>query len=213
MSHSSQVEIERKYDVGAETVAPDLIGVGAIALAAGPVTTELAAVYFDTAGLDLAGARMALRRREGGKDAGWHLKIATAGAEGRTELHWPLTDQHVVPDAVRQQVRDVVGDGELVPVARVANSRSTLVLLDAARYPLAELCDDHVHADDLISGVHRAWREWEVELLAAAPDTVEGRTRLLDGIERQLLVAGACASASSSKLARALGIDALWPAS
>jgi hypothetical protein len=57
--------------------------------------------------------------------------------------------------------------------------------------------------------VHRAWREWEVELLAAAPDTVEGRTRLLDGIERELLAAGARASASSSKLARALGIDAL----
>lgn len=209
MSHSSQVEIERKYDVAADTVAPDLIGVGTIALADGPINAELAAVYFDTADLRVARARMALRRREGGKDAGWHLKIATPGAEGRTELHWPLTDDHVVPDAVHEQVRHVVGDAELVPVARVANSRSTLVLLDAARYPVAELCDDHVRADDLLSGTHRAWREWEVELLAAAPDTAEGRAALLDGVERQLLAAGARASASSSKLARALGIDAL----
>lgn len=209
MSHSSQVEIERKYDVDADTVAPNLIGVGAIALVDGPGTAELAAVYFDTARLDLAGARMALRRREGGNDAGWHLKIARPGAEGRTELHWPLTAQHVVPDAAREQVRDIIGDAELVPVARVGNSRSTLVLLDAARHRLAELCDDHVHADDMLTGAHRAWREWEVELLAAAPDTVEGRTRLLDGIERELLAVGARASASSSKLARALGIDAL----
>jgi len=209
MSHSSQIEIERKYDVDADTIAPDLIGVGAIAIADGPVDTVLDAVYFDTVSLDLGGARMALRRREGGADAGWHLKIATLGAEGRTELHWPLTDENVVPDAVREQVRDVVGDAELVPVARVANGRSTRVLLDAARYPLAELCDDHVHADDLLSGAHRAWREWEVELLAAAPDTAEGRAALLDDIERRLLAAGARASASSSKLARALGIDAL----
>jgi len=209
MSHSSQIEIERKYDVDPDTIAPDLIGVGAIAIADGPVDTVLDAVYFDTVSLDLGGARMALRRREGGADAGWHLKIATLGAEGRTELHWPLTDENVVPDAVREQVRDVVGDAELVPVARVANGRSTRVLLDAARYPLAELCDDHVHADDLLSGAHRAWREWEVELLAAAPDTAEGRAALLDDIERRLLAAGARASASSSKLARALGIDAL----
>lgn len=209
MSHSSQVEIERKYDVDAETATPDLVGIGTIALADGPVVAELAAVYFDTPNLRLASARMALRRREGGTDAGWHLKVATEGAEGRTEHHWPLTDGHVVPDAVRDEVRGVVGDADLVPVARVANRRSTLVLLDAARHPVAELCDDHVHSDDLLAHTERSWREWEVELLAAAPDTAAGRAELLDGIEREVLAAGARASVSSSKLARALGIDAL----
>ncbi|KQV05164.1 CYTH domain-containing protein [Leifsonia sp. Root112D2] len=209
MPHHSQIEIERKYDVDAETVVPDLVGIGAIAVAEPAQRTELLAVYFDTPDLRLGAARMALRRREGGADAGWHLKIARAGAEGRTELHWPLTDTDVVPDEVRAEVREIVGDAELAAVARVANTRLTVRLLDAAGHPLAELCDDHVHADDLRAGVTRDWREWEVELLAAAPNSAKKRAALLDAVEQAVLETGARASVSSSKVARALGIDPL----
>ena len=209
MAHSIQIEIERKYDVDDDTAVPDPVGIGTIAIAERPETTTLLAVYFDTVDLDLARNRTALRRREGGADAGWHLKIARLDALGRTEHHWPLTDASVVPDEVRAEVRDIVSDKPLVPVARVENTRSTTRLLDAAGYPVAELCDDHVHADDLRSRVARTWREWEVELLAAAPDGERERTELLDGVEGAVIRAGARTSVSSSKLARALGLDAL----
>lgn len=209
MPPHSQIEIERKYDVDADTVVPDLVGIGAIAVAEPGQRAELLAVYFDTPDLRLGAARMALRRREGGADAGWHLKIARSGAEGREELHWPLTDAHIVPDELRAEVREILGGAELGAVARVANTRVTVRLLDAAGHPIAELCDDHVHADDLRAGVTRDWREWEVELLAAAPNSAKKRAALLDAVERAVLETGARASVSSSKVARALGVDAL----
>jgi hypothetical protein len=46
-------------------------------------------MYFDTADLRLAEAGATLRRRVGGLDDGWHLKLAvTPGV--RTELQRPL---------------------------------------------------------------------------------------------------------------------------
>ncbi len=85
----SSLEIERKYAVGADFVLPDLSMVPGVAAVTGPDTYHLTAVYLDTPGLDLAAARITLRRRTGGTDAGWHLKLP-AGAETRREVHAPL---------------------------------------------------------------------------------------------------------------------------
>jgi Uncharacterized conserved protein len=207
MSGDKQVEIERKYDVDDVTPVPNPVGIGTVALVEAPETIELDATYFDTPGLDLAHRATALRRREGGKDAGWHIK--RADDEGRIEQHWPLRsdDGSRVPCEVHSEVAAIVGDAELRPVARVRNRRVVSRLLDAAGYPVAELCDDHVIADDLLSGTTRTWREWEIELLAAAPDTRSGRTALLDALEASVLEAGGRVSSSSSKLARTLGVD------
>ncbi|MGJ4843056.1 CYTH domain-containing protein [Leifsonia sp. Le1] len=221
MPQHSQVEIERKYDVDETTAPPLLVGVGAVATQTEPETAELVATYFDTADLTLAHARIAVRVRRGGADQGWHVKLPAE--EGRTELHWPLTDGDdvpeeliasvaaVVPDARIASVAAVVPDAriaeaELVPVARVTNRRVTVVLQDAAGFDLAEFCDDHVTSENLRSGGTQSWREWEVELLSGAPDTRSGRTALLDEIEERVLAAGAVVSASSSKLQRALGL-------
>jgi len=212
MSRSSQVEIERKYDVQEETAVPDLVGAGTIAVVDTVEVIELDAVYFDTDDFDLAHNRTALRRRTGGADAGWHIKSKVPGDEGRTELHWPLeTDGgagDTVPGEVRSELEHLLSGAPLHPVARVKNRRENRRLLDAAGYPVAELSDDHVTAESLTDGSHRSWREWEVELLAAAPDTRSKRAALLDAIEAIVVVAGASTSASSSKLARALGLDA-----
>jgi len=206
MSGDKQIEIERKYDVDDETATPNPVGVGTIAILEAPQTIDLDATYFDTAELDLARHATALRRREGGEDAGWHIKRAVD--EGRTEQHWPLAEgESDVPESLRADVADIVGDRDLLPVARVRNRRVVSRLLDAARYPVAELCDDRVSADDLLSGEHRSWREWEIELLGAAPDTRSERTALLNALETVVIAAGARVSPSSSKLARALGIQ------
>jgi inorganic triphosphatase YgiF len=205
MEHQSQVEIERKYDVGDDTVPPQLVGAGAVAVAAEPETAELVATYYDTADLSLALRRIAVRARRGGADEGWHVKLAP-GAEGRVELHWPLGDGEEVPQALRDAIRDELGDASLVPIARIVNTRVTTVLRDAAGFDLAELCDDHVRGENLRSRRSAEWREWEVELLGGAPDTREGRTALLDEVEERLVRAGARPSASSSKLQHVLSL-------
>lgn len=204
-SPTSHSEVERKYDVDDTVPIPDLVGIGPVVATDPAQTGRLIAVYFDTADLDLAHRAIALRRRQGGADAGWHVKLPAA--EGRTELHWPLGTGSHVPDQVVDPVREFVGDRELTPIARVTNMRTTTRLCDAAGNAIAELCDDHVRTEDLVAGVSRIWREWEVELLAGAPDTEEARTILLDTIEAAVVSAGAHPSTSVSKLARALGRD------
>jgi inorganic triphosphatase YgiF len=202
--HHSQIEIERKYDVDESAAPPRLVGAGAVAFESEPSTDELVALYVDTPDLALARQKVAVRIRRGGSDEGWHVKLP--GDEGRIELHWPLGDGDEPPAELLETLRDRVGDAQLQPIARVANRRITTILQDAAGFAVAELCDDHVDAENLRTGDTRSWREWEVELLGGAPDTREARTALLDEIERRLLEAGAEVSASSSKLARTLGL-------
>jgi len=209
MPQHSQVEIERKYDVDENTEPPFLVGVGAVATGSKPETAELVATYFDTADLALAHAKVAVRVRRGGADEGWHVKLPAE--EGRTELHWALTDGDDVPAELIASIGQVapdarIGDARLVPIARVTNTRTTVVLQDAAGFDLAEFCDDHVTSENLRTGGTQTWREWEVELLSGAPDTRSGRTALLDEIEERVLAAGAVVSASSSKLQRTLGL-------
>jgi inorganic triphosphatase YgiF len=204
MPHHSQTEIERKYDVDAEARHPLLVGVGAVAVQQEPERHELVATYFDTADLTLARNRTALRIRRGGHDEGWHVK--EPAEEGRTERHWALTDGDEPPADLREHLAPLIGDEPLLPIARVTNQRDSVVLLDAAGFEVAELTDDHVRSENLREGGTQEWREWEVELLAGAPDTRSGRTALLDGIEERLIAAGARPSESSSKLQRALGL-------
>lgn len=77
----SKRETERKYEPSSSGIEglPDLTGAGPVAsvTAAGP--EELDAVYHDTADLRLAGSSATLRRRTGGPDAGWHLKLPLTG--------------------------------------------------------------------------------------------------------------------------------------
>ncbi|MFF1574018.1 CYTH domain-containing protein [Leifsonia sp. NPDC058292] len=202
--HLTQTEIERKYDVDETVAPPRLVGAGAVAIESEPATADLVALYLDTPDLALARQKVAVRVRRGGADEGWHVKLP--GDEGRTELHWPLGDDDVPPAELLQTLREKIGDARLQPIARVTNRRTTTILQDAARFAIAELCDDHVSSENLRDGGVRSWREWEVELLGGAPDTRAARTALLDEIETRLVAAGAAPSASSSKLARALGL-------
>lgn len=204
MPHHAQTEIERKYDVDAEARHPQLVGVGAVAVQGEPVRHELVATYFDTPDLTLARHRIAVRVRRGGHDEGWHIK--EPADEGRTERHWPLSDGDQPPAELRAHLHPLIADQPLVPIARVTNQRDSVLLQDAAGFELAELTDDHVRSEDLHKGGTREWREWEVELLAGAPDRRDRRDALLDAIEERLLAAGARPSESSSKLQRALGL-------
>ncbi|MBX0299733.1 CYTH and CHAD domain-containing protein [Cryobacterium sp. 1639] len=212
MTGREQTEIERKYDVEGLTPVPTLTGIDGVSAQPAQEPFILTAVYYDTADNALAKQRIVLRRREGGGDAGWHLK--KPAAEGRTEVHWPLDvagsdHPEQIPDEVLEPVRAIVRDRPLTPLARVNTVRTTVQLTDTAGQALAEIADDVVSASDVRGGTYRKWREWEVELLDGAPDSRKKRVALLDAVEKVLLAAGAAPSTSVAKIARAVGVDSL----
>ncbi|MFC4243076.1 CYTH domain-containing protein [Gryllotalpicola reticulitermitis] len=207
---AGEVEIERKYDVSESAELPSLVGAGRVASADEADAFDLDASYYDTADLALGERRIAVRRRLGGHDAGWHIKWAP-GAEGRVEQQFALGDDDEVPAEVRAAIADYVGAAPLAPIARIRNHRIATVLRDAAGEALIELADDHVHTTDLRPGeghgTERRWQEWEVELLpAGAVGEASDRAALLDAVEERLFAAGATPPSSGSKLARALGL-------
>src|SRR4051794_25663615 len=81
-------EVERTYDPGEVPHPPDLSGLAGVTALGEPATTTLDATYFDTGDLALVRAGVSLRRRTGGDDEGWHLKLPVPG--GREELRLPL---------------------------------------------------------------------------------------------------------------------------
>ncbi|WP_235608681.1 CYTH domain-containing protein, partial [Frankia casuarinae] len=68
-------EIERKFSVEPTFVLPKLGEVAGVATARTRKTVSLEAVYYDSDDLRLARNKITIRRRTGGADAGWHLKL------------------------------------------------------------------------------------------------------------------------------------------
>jgi CHAD domain-containing protein len=189
-------ETERKYDVPAGFVLPPLAGVGGVADVGEGEIHELDATYFDTDDLLLARHKRTLRRRTGGSDAGWHLKTPGDGSS-RTEHRLPLgSDADTVPSELVAEVRAIVREHPLRPVARLRTRRVESPLRDATGATLALVAEDAVIAET--DGVEQRWSEVEVEL-------VDGDARLLVAVEKRLLTAGATIAGGPSKLARALG--------
>ncbi|GGQ47824.1 CYTH and CHAD domain-containing protein [Streptomyces asoensis] len=188
-------EIERKYESD-ESGLPDLTGAGGVASVLDRGVAELDATYYDTSDLRLASASITLRRRTGGSDAGWHLKLPV-GPGVRDEIRASLSD--AVPDELAGLVRSRVREGQLVPVVRLRSSRDVRDLVDARGRLLAEASVDAVRADRLFGGEGSAqWTEIEVELADG------GDPAFLDKVEKRLRKAGVRPSRSASKLARAL---------
>jgi CHAD domain-containing protein len=188
-------EIERKYESD-DSGLPDLTGVAVVADVIDKGTAELDATYYDTSDLRLAAASITLRRRTGGSDAGWHLKLPVAPGV-RDEIQVPLSD--TVPEELTGLVRARIREGQLVPVVRLRSTRDLRDLVDADGRQLAEVGVDTVRAQRLFGGEGTAqWTEIEVELADG------GNPAFLDKVEKRLRKAGVRPSKSTSKLARAL---------
>jgi CHAD domain-containing protein len=196
---STYLEVERKFDVVESTVAPSFDGLSSVARVEREPSQQLDAVYFDTPAHDLAAHRVTLRRRTGGPDAGWHLKLPS-GPDARKEVREPLgTDTgDDVPEALRDVVLAIVRDRPLTQVARISTNRTVDMLYGHNGAALAEFCDDQVTARAGADGPEQRWREWELEL---APG---GDRDVLERLANRLLDAGAVPSGSGSKLARVL---------
>jgi len=204
---SSHREIEIKLEVAPDVAVPELSDLPGVATVESLAAFDLEAAYLDTADLRLLAARITLRRRTGGADAGWHLKLPVA-ADERIELRVPLDPaEGAVPGevaadlpaelmaATRARVREL----PLAPVAVLHTRRTVRNLRGAGGQILAEMADDVVTSRAPGDGevYLDSWREWEVEL-------VDGDRGLLTAARERLQAAGGVTPATSSKLARAL---------
>lgn len=207
------VELEVKFDVPTGAEFPSFDDLKLVSRVESVPPQSLDAVYYDTPGHDLAARWVTLRRRTGGTDAGWHLKLPD-GAAGRTEVHVPLRTTAVaavaaVPDALADIVCAIVRDRPLIPVAHICTTRTIQLLYGEDDVPLAEFADDEVRAwrIDASDGsplAAQCWHEWELEIVGPGRHT-ETPAQLLDRIAVRLQEAGAVPAGHGSKLAKVLG--------
>lgn len=194
-------EIERKYettdgDAGTGGL-PELAGVAGIAQVRDRGVVTLDATYYDTPGQRLAADGITLRRRTGGDDAGWHLKLPV-GPDVRDEIRAPLSD--TLPAHLAGLVRSRIRGTGLVPLVHLLSERNVRHLVDGDGTLLAELSADTVTARRLAPAPSDpvSWTEVEVELAEG------GDPALLDTLEPHLTDAGLRRADLPSKLARAL---------
>lgn len=215
---SRHLEVERKFVLDPDAELPPLAGLVEIGEAR---EHRMRAVYLDTTDLLLIRSGITLRRREGGSDEGWHLKLP-ATEDARWELHEPLTDgpgRWRVPETLVEALAGRLGPGwtdrtdperGLVPVAVLKTYRLEVGLTDGDGRVVALLSDDTVSAEPGGS----TWRELEVELAGAGADGAgrshgtgggSGRGGLLEAVSERFTEHGLEPAELPSKLSRALG--------
>lgn len=203
MGVASAVETELKYEADAEPPAlTDLPGVSEVD---GPHEERLSAVYYDTLDQRLGRHGATLRRRTGGHDEGWHLKVPVGG-DSRVELRLPLSDGPATNEPPRELAELTFGmtrGASIRPLAHLKTKRRIWRLLSSDGQLLAEVAHDRVTARRLddTSTVDK-WRELEVELTPHAD---------ADALDRALRDGGLRRSRHRSKLARVLPVTTIAP--
>ena len=98
-------ETEAKFRVNPTFELPSILGVVPdVAAIDKPTHISMHAVYYDTPDLRLAREGVTLRRRSGGADAGWHLKLPVLshtvpdGTGVRDEIQLP--DSAAIPEEI-----------------------------------------------------------------------------------------------------------------
>lgn len=201
---TSHREVERKLRVHGLFEMPDLQVLDEVSRIDAGEPFTMHAVYHDTERLTLFRWGITLRRRQGGTDEGWHMKLPVAGSDGSTrdEMHLPLAAGEVgsVPAAFVEVIAPLLREQPLVPVVSLVTERTPRMLHGVDDRPLAEL------VDDVVSAVHQGrtisvFRELEVEAVDA--DDADALA-VLDATVR-LLVSHGAEPSSVSKAASALG--------
>ena len=230
----SVTETERKFRVHGLYRMPDLVSAGAVAAVDDLGVAVLDATYFDTDDLRLAREGITLRRRVGGDDEGWHVKlpVSSAGdARTREEVQLPLSagTSDEVPAELRHLVGVLVRTDALHPVATLRTERHSYALwpLDSTTpaddadpdigepvepvepAPVAVLTDDVVSVLDNDATMVARFREFELEDNADADPQVAAMAAA--AVSSALVAAGAVTGEFVSKAVRALGPFATAP--
>jgi CHAD domain-containing protein len=200
---STYREVERKVRVDDTfDISPVLDHLGDYRARRGPAF-PMHADYYDTDELTLFRWRMTLRRREGGLDQGWHLKIPVAGgaAGDRDEVRLELSEH--VPARLGDIVSPLIGEKPLKAQVIVETLRTPASIVDSTGRMLAEVVDDRVTVR--LPGMPDShFREIEVE---AADADDPASLACMQHVVDQFLAAGGSLG-TSSKAASALGTRA-----
>lgn len=211
MVHAER-ERERKFSVDEAYEPPDL---SELVRVRADGTDVLVTTYFDTPDLRLWRQGAVLRRRTGGPDAGWHLKLAVlpaeegpAGTRVRDEIRFPPSADQAAdtpPAALLDLIRVLVAEEAVGPHGSLRTERTRSTLLGPDGTELAELADDRVTVEPCprpgtTNATTTRFRELEVEDRAGARDAAD----VLDAVADRLSLAGA-GSAEGSKATRLLG--------
>jgi CHAD domain-containing protein len=191
------IEQEDKYEVDSDWVMPQLTELLPDGGRLDENVQKLDNTYFDTprAGLRLFG--ITLRRRVGGSDTGWQLKVPSGTARTELQSGWPTK---TLPPALAEGVQGLLAGEGLDPVATIVTTRTAYRLLNADGEPVLEIADDQVDsAPPDGESMLDSWREVEVELGPA------GKKKDLKRARKLLQAAGAAPSTTRTKLDRALG--------
>ncbi len=201
---TSHREVEHKFTVSSDFQIPDLVSAGVVSGWRPSEVLSLRAVYYDTEDLRLIRSGITLRRRTGGPDEGWHVKlpISAARAWEREEIRLPLAD--FVPAELADFVMPITRGGRLEPQATVLTQRTPLEVVDATGTVRAEIVDDRVEVRSP-SGRVAIFREIEVE--ASDPDS---DLSVMEAIAEAFTACGARRS-TMSKAAGVLGPRAQLP--
>lgn len=197
-------EVERKLRVHAMFDLPDLVAAGITARVDAHDTFTMRAAYHDTSDLTLFRWGITLRRREGGEDQGWHMKLPVAGADGsaRDELRLPLDAgvEGSVPGGLVEIVAPLLREQPLGVVVTLSTDRTPHLVYGDDGRALVEVVDDTVSV--LRDGrTVSVFREVEIEALDSEdPLARELMERVVD-----VLVELGAEPSSVSKAAGALG--------
>jgi len=203
-SPTTHREVERKLRVHAMFDLPDLVVAGVASSVEVVEPFTMRAVYHDTDDLALFRWGITLRRREGGADEGWHMKLPVAGADGsaRDELRLPLDAGQVgaVPGAFVEVVSPLLRGRPLAAAVTLSTDRSPRILRDADGTGLVEVVDDIVSIlrDGRTVSVFR-----EIEVEAIDPSNPAAHDAMAAVVDH--LVALGAEPSSVSKAASALG--------
>lgn len=200
-------EIERKLRVHALFRLPPLDQIDGVSRVERLPTVTLVNHYYDTDDLRLFRWGITLRRRDGGHDEGWHLKVPVSESDrgARDEIRFPTEPE--LPEALRRMITAFVRERDPKPLVTLRTERTPYLLYDDAGTVRGELVDDSVTVLDGDRST-AMFREIEVE---AVPDE-SGRLddAFIDRVADSLTEGGAVPS-TMSKAATALGPRTLAP--
>ncbi len=190
-------EQEDKFEVDADWVLPPIADLVPDGGRLDQDVRRLENTYFDTPGAGLRSFGVTLRRRVGGSETGWQLKVPNGTA--RTELQSGSRAKKL-PAGLADSVSGLRAGERLDQVATMVTTRTAYRVLDARNELVLEIADDQVESGlpDGESMLY-SWREVEVELGPA------GKQKDLKRARKLLTAAGATPSTIRTKLDRALG--------